>query len=147
MLRENPDKYFSTDQFNNEDNVAAHYHGTAQEIWDQTDGAVTMVVSSLGTTGTAMGISRRLKELNPRIKIVGVEPYLKHKIQGLKNMRESYRPGIFDKKCLDEKVNILDEDAFAMARRLAREEGIMAGMSSGAAMFVAVQKHCQCRKA
>lgn len=143
MLRENPDKYFGADQFNNEDNIAAHYHGTAQEIWDQTDGAVTMVVASLGTTGTAMGISRRLKELNPQIKIVGVEPYLKHKIQGLKNMRESYRPGIFDKKCLDEKVNILDEDAFAMARRLAREEGIMAGMSSGAAMFIATQKAMQ----
>ena len=143
MLRENPDKYFGTDQFNNEDNIAAHYYGTAQEIWDQTDGAVTAVVSCLGTTGTAMGISRRLKELNPQIKIIGVEPYLKHKIQGLKNMRESYRPGIFDKKCLDEKVNILDEDAFAMARRLAREEGIMAGMSSGAAMFVAVQKALQ----
>ena len=143
MLRENPDKYFGTDQFNNEDNIAAHYYGTAQEIWDQTDGAVTAVVSCLGTTGTAMGISRRLKELNPQIKIIGVEPYLKHKIQGLKNMRESYRPGIFDKKRLDEKVNILDEDAFAMARRLAREEGIMAGMSSGAAMFVAVQKALQ----
>lgn len=143
MLRENPAKYFGADQFNNEDNIAAHYHGTAQEIWDQTEGAVTMVVASLGTTGTAMGISRRLKELNPEIKIVGVEPYLKHKIQGLKNMRESYRPGIFDKKCLDEKVNILDEDAFTMARRLACEEGIMAGMSSGAAMFIAVQKAMQ----
>jgi cysteinyl-tRNA synthetase len=132
MLREHPDKYFGADQFNNEDNIAAHYYGTAQEIWDQTEGAVTMVVSSLGTSGTAMGISRRLKELNPQIEMIGVEPYLKHKIQGLKNMRESYRPGIFDKKCLDEKVNVLDEDAFAMARRLAREEGIMAGMSSGA---------------
>jgi cysteinyl-tRNA synthetase len=140
MLRENPDKYFGTDQFNNEDNIAAHYCGTAQEIWDQTDGAVTMVVSSLGTSGTAMGISQRLKELNPQIKVVGVEPYLQHKIQGLKNMRESYRPGIFDKAKLDDKINISDEDAFAMARRLAREEGIMAGMSSGAAMFVAVQK-------
>jgi cysteinyl-tRNA synthetase len=143
MLRENPGKYFGTDQFNNEDNIAAHYYGTAQEIWDQTEGAVTMVVSCLGTTGTAMGISRRLKELNPQIKIIGVEPYLKHKIQGLKNMRESYRPGIFDKKCLDEKVNIQDEDAFVMARRLAREEGIMAGMSSGAAMFIAAQKALQ----
>ena len=140
MLRENPDKYFGTDQFNNEDNVAAHYYGTAQEIWEQTDGVVTMVVSSLGTTGTAMGISKRLKELNPEIKIIGVEPYLQHKIQGLKNMRESYRPGIFDKTRLDEKVNILDEDAFEMSRRLAREEGILAGMSSGAAMFVAAQK-------
>jgi cysteinyl-tRNA synthetase len=140
MLRENPDKYFGTDQFNNNDNVAAHYYGTAQEIWEQTDGAVTMVVSSLGTTGTAMGISKRLKELDPKIKIIGVEPYLQHKIQGLKNMRESYRPGIFDKARLDEKVNILDEDAFEMSRRLTREEGILAGMSSGAAMFVAAQK-------
>jgi cysteinyl-tRNA synthetase len=140
ILRENPDKYFGTDQFNNQDNVAAHYYGTAQEIWEQTNGAVTMVVSSLGTTGTAMGISKRLRELNRGIKIIGVEPYLQHKIQGLKNMRESYRPGIFDKARLDEKVNILDEDAFEMSRRLAREEGILAGMSSGAAMFVAAQK-------
>jgi cysteinyl-tRNA synthetase len=140
MLRENPDKYFGTDQFNNEDNVAAHYYGTAQEIWEQTDGKVTMVVSCLGTTGTAMGISKRLKELNPEIKIIGVEPYLQHKIQGLKNMRESYRPGIYDKTRLDEKVNILDEDAFEMSRRLVREEGIFVGMSSGAAMFVAAEK-------
>jgi cysteinyl-tRNA synthetase len=140
MLRENPDKYFGTDQFNNEDNIAAHYFGTAQEIWDQTEGRVTTVVATLGTTGTVMGLSKKLKELNPRIQIIGVEPYLKHKIQGLKNMRESYRPGIFDKKRLDVKVNILDEDAFEMSRRLAREEGILAGMSSGAAMFVAIQK-------
>jgi len=140
MLRENPDRYFGTDQFNNEDNVAAHYEGTGREIWEQTDGKVTTVVATLGTTGTAMGISKRLKEYNPQIKIIGVEPYLKHKIQGLKNMRESYRPGIFDKKRLDEKVNILDEDAFETARRLAKEEGILVGMSSGAAMFVAAQK-------
>ena len=140
MLREHPDKYFGTDQFNNEDNIAAHYHGTAQEIWDQTEGRVTMVVATLGTSGTAMGISRRLKELNPHIKIVGVEPYLQHKIQGLKNMRESYRPGIFHKNMLDEKINIQDEDAFEMSRRLAREEGLFVGMSSGAAMFVAAQQ-------
>lgn len=143
MLRENPDKYFGTDQFNNEDNIAAHYFGTAQEIWDQTEGQVTAVVATLGTTGTAMGLSKRLKELNGQIRIVGVEPYLQHKIQGLKNMRESYRPGIFDKKRLDEKVNILDKDAFEMSRRLALEEGILAGMSSGAAMFVAAQKACE----
>ena len=140
MLRENPEKYFGTDQFNNPDNVRAHYFGTAQEIWDQTQGRITAVVVTLGTTGTAMGISQRLKELDCRIQIIGVEPYLQHKIQGLKNMRESYRPGIYDKKRLDEKVNILDEDAFEMSRRLAREEGILAGMSSGAAMFVAAQK-------
>jgi len=139
MLRENPDKYFGTDQFNNEDNVSAHYYGTAQEIWDQTEGKVTMVVASLGTSGTAMGISKRLKELNPNVKMIGVEPYLKHKIQGLKNMRESYRPGIYDRSMLDEKINIQDENAFETARRLAREEGIFAGMSSGAAMYVAAQ--------
>jgi cysteinyl-tRNA synthetase len=140
LMLQHPDKYFGTDQFNNPDNILAHYKGTGEEIWRQTKGGVTMVVSTLGTTGTAMGISKRLKEYNPDIKIVGVEPYLQHKIQGLKNMKESYRPGIFDKNELDEKVNILDEDAFEMARRLAREEGILAGMSSGAAMHVAVQK-------
>jgi cysteinyl-tRNA synthetase len=140
LLRDYPDKYFGTDQFNNPDNVLAHYHGTGEEIWRQTAGAVTMVIACLGTTGTAMGVSMRLKEYNPSIKIIGVEPYLQHKIQGLKNMKESYRPGIFDKSRLDEKVNILDEDAFEMARRLAREEGLLVGMSSGAAMHVALEK-------
>lgn len=140
LIRENQDRYFLADQFNNEDNIAAHYHGTAEEIWRQTEGKVTMVVSALGTSGTAMGISKRLKEYNPDIRIIGVEPYLRHKIQGLKNMKESYRPGIFDKNRLDEKINILDEDAFSMARRLLREEGISAGMSSGAAMHVALEK-------
>ncbi len=140
MLREHPDKYFVPDQHNNEDNILAHYYGTAEEIWQQTGNKVTMVVASLGTSGTAMGVSRRLKEYNEDIRIVGVEPYLRHKIQGLKNMKESYRPGIFDTSRLDEKVNILDDDAFEMARRLAREEGIMAGMSSGAAMHVALEK-------
>ncbi|MBW2599454.1 MAG: pyridoxal-phosphate dependent enzyme, partial [Deltaproteobacteria bacterium] len=101
---------------------------------------VTMVVTTLGTSGTAMGISRKLKEYNKDIRIIGVEPYLHHKIQGLKNMKESYRPGIFDRRHLDEKINILDEDAFEMARRLTREEGILAGMSSGAAMHVALEK-------
>lgn len=140
MLLENPEKYFGTDQFNNPDNVMAHYYGTGEEIWHQTEGKVTMVVVALGTTGTAMGVSRRLKEYNPDIQIIGVEPYLQHRIQGLKNLKESYRPGIFDKNWLDEKVNILDEDAFEMARRLAKEEGILAGMSSGAALHVALQK-------
>ena len=140
LMRENPGKYFLADQFNNEDNVAAHYHGTAEEIWRQTEGRVTMVVTSLGTSGTAMGLSRKLKEYNPGIRIVGVEPYIGHKIQGLKNMKESYQPGIYDRGRLDEKVNILDEDAFEMARRLLREEGISAGMSSGAAMHVALEK-------
>ena len=140
LMRENPGKYFCTDQFNNEDNILAHYYGTSEEIWRQTNGKVTTVVATIGTSGTAMGISRRLKEYNPDIKIIGVEPYLRHKIQGLKNMKESYRPGIFDRSCLDEKINILDEDAFEMARRLTREEGILSGMSSGAAMHVALEE-------
>jgi len=140
LMREHPEKYFGTDQFNNPDNIAAHYHGTGEEIWRQTEGKVTMAVVALGTTGTAMGISRRLKDYNPSVRTVGVEPYLQHKIQGLKNMKESYQPGIFDRNGLDEKVNIQDEDAFEMARRLVREEGIFAGMSSGAAMHVAIEK-------
>jgi len=140
MMRENPDRYFVPDQFNNPDNILAHYHGTAEEIWRQTEGRVTMAIATMGTTGTVMGLARRLKEYNPEVRIIGVEPYLQHRIQGLKNMKESYRPGIYDKHRLDEKINILDEDAYEMARRLAREEGILAGMSSGAAMHVAAQK-------
>ena len=140
IMRENPGKYFLVDQFNNEDNFASHYHSTAVEIWEQTEGKISLLVATLGTSGTAMGCARRLKEFSPAVRIIGVEPYMGHKIQGLKNMKESYRPGIFDKSRLDEKVNILDEDAYEMARRLLREEGIFAGMSSGAAMHVAVEK-------
>ena len=139
LARENPDAYFMADQYNTEANWQAHYHGTAPEIWEQTGGKVTMVVATLGTSGTLMGIARRLKEYNPAIQIVGVEPYLGHKIQGLKNMKEAYQPEIFDKKRLDLIVNIDDEDAFEMTRRLAKEEGIFVGMSSGAAMFAAIE--------
>ena len=139
LIREEPDKYWLADQFNNESNWMAHYNGTAVEIWEQTGGKVTMVVATMGTTGTAMGLSKRLKEYNPKIEIVGVEPYLGHSIQGMKNMKESYRPGIFDKDLLDRIVNIEDEEAFQMTRRLAKEEGIFVGMSSGAAMAVALK--------
>jgi cysteinyl-tRNA synthetase len=93
----------------------------------------------MGTTGTLMGLARRLKEYNPAIRIIGVEPYLGHRLQGLKNMKEAYQPELFEKKRLDEKVNVEDEPAFEMTRRLAREEGLMVGMSSGAAMVVAVE--------
>jgi cysteinyl-tRNA synthetase len=140
LMREHPDTYFATDQYNNEANWQAHFQGTAEEIWRQTEGRVTAVVATLGTSGTLMGLSRRLKELNPRISIIGVEPYLGHKIQGLKNMKESYQPGIFEKDRLDLKINIDDEEAFETARRLAREEGLLVGMSSGAAMAVALQQ-------
>ncbi len=140
LAREHPETYFMPDQFNNEANWRAHYDTTAPEIWEQTGGKITMLVASMGTTGTIMGTSRRLKEYNPDIQIIGVEPYLGHKIQGLKNMKESYRPEIYEKKRLDKKVNIDDETAFEMTRRLAREEGIFAGMSSGAAMAVATEE-------
>jgi len=140
LYRENSEKYFMTDQFNNEDNWKAHYYGTAEEIWEQTGGEVSVVVATMGTTGTLMGVSRRLKEYNPNIQIVGVEPYLGHKIQGLKNMKEAYVPEIYDKKRLDQKVNVDDEAAYEMARRLAKEESVFVGMSSGAAMVVALKQ-------
>jgi cysteinyl-tRNA synthetase len=137
LARENPDTYFMTDQFNNPANWKSHYNGTAVEIWEQTDGKLTHMVATMGTSGTLMGLSRRLKEFNPVIRIIGVEPYLGHRLQGLKNMKEAYQPEIFEKQLLDEKVNVEDEPAFEMTRRLAREEGLMVGMSSGAAMVVA----------
>ncbi|OIN95426.1 MAG: cysteine--tRNA ligase [Deltaproteobacteria bacterium CG1_02_45_11] len=140
LARENSESYFMTDQFNNEANWQAHYFGTAEEIWQQTRGKVSAVVATMGTTGTLMGISRKLKEYNPDIRIIGVEPYLGHKIQGLKNMKEAYRPEIFEKKRLDQKVNIDDEEAFEMTRRLSKEEGLFVGMSSGAAMAIACQE-------
>jgi cysteinyl-tRNA synthetase len=139
LAREFPDKYYLPDQFNNPSNPLAHYQGTAQEIWDQTEGRVTHVVATLGTSGTVMGLYKRLKELNPAVQVIAVEPHMKHKIQGLKNMKESYKPGIFDKSQADQIVNVDDEDAFTTTRRLAREEGVLLGMSSGAAVAVALQ--------
>lgn len=140
LARENPDLYFVTDQFNNEANWQAHYYGTGPELWQQTKGELKALVATLGTSGTLMGLSRRLKKYNPDIIIVGVEPYLGHKLQGLKNMKESYQPEIFDKSLLDKKPNIDDEIAFEMTRRIAKEEGLLVGMSSGAAMAVAYEE-------
>lgn len=137
--RENPGKYFCTDQYNNPDNWKTHYNTTAPEIWEQTNGRVTHIVATLGTTGTLMGITRKFREIAPEVEIVGMEPYLGHAIQGLKNMKESYRPGIFDKKLPDRIMCCGDEEAFEASRRLAREEGILAGMSSGAALAVALK--------
>ncbi|MBU0636825.1 MAG: cysteine synthase family protein [Patescibacteria group bacterium] len=140
QLAKKDKKYWLADQFNNPENWKAHYYGTAEEIWKQTNGKITHFVAGIGTSGTLMGISKRLKEYNSKIKIIGVEPNLNHKIQGLKNMKEAYKPGIYDKTLLDEKINIKDEDAFEMSRCLTKEEGIFVGMSSGAAMFVALEK-------
>lgn len=139
LVREQPDKYWLSDQFNNESNWMAHYRHTSMEIWEQTGGELNAVVASIGTSGTLMGISRRFREMAPDVKVVGVEPYLGHKIQGLKNMKESYRPGIFDKRIPHLIMNIADEDAFQTARILAKKEGIFAGMSSGAALAGAIR--------
>lgn len=139
LVREYPARYYMPDQFNNEANWQAHYYGTAREIWEQTEGRVTQVVVTLGTTGTAMGIARWMREQERPVRIVAVEPYMGHKIQGLKNMKESYVPGIFDKEVLDEIVHVEDAEAFETARKLARNEGLFVGMSAGAAMAAALQ--------
>ena len=143
--RENPGRFFMVDQFNNEANWKSHYHGTAEEIWQQSGASITTFVACLGTSGTLMGVSRKLRQLNPTVQIIGVEPYLGHKIQGLKNMKEAYCPGIFEKQRLDKKVNIDDEEAFEMARSLAKTEGLLVGMSSGAAMAAALKEARQMR--
>jgi len=140
MAKEEPDKYVLLDQFNNEANWRAHFDTTGEEIWEQTDGKVTMFVASMGTTGTLMGASKKLKQYNPKIQVIGVEPNFGHKIQGLKSLKEAYVPGIFNKNMLDEKILIKDEDAYEMARQLTKKEGIFSGMSCGAAMHVAIEK-------
>jgi len=136
--REEPDKYVLMDQFNNLASIDAHYTGTGLEIWDQTHGAVTHCIMTLGTSGTAMGVAKRLHEMGD-VHVTAVEPNAGHKIQGLKNMLESYPPGIYNKAWLDEIVHVDDEVAFETCRRLAREEGLFTGMSSGAAMAGAMQ--------
>jgi len=134
LAREFPDRYFLTDQFNNDANWQTHYHTTGPEIWEQSEGLVTDVVATLGTSGTAMGLSRYFADHHPEVKVTAIEPYYQHKIQGLKNMKESYRPGIYDKNLPFQVLNVADDDAFQMARELARKEGLFVGMSSGAAM-------------
>ncbi|NLF71246.1 MAG: cysteine--tRNA ligase [Candidatus Anammoximicrobium sp.] len=140
LAREEPAKYFLVDQYNNDANWLAHYEGTGREIWDATGGKVDVVVVTMGTTGTLMGVTRALKERNPAVRVVGVEPFKKHKIQGLKNMKESYPPGIFKPEEPHAIVNVDDDSAYEMARRLAKEEGIFVGMSAGAAMKVALDE-------
>jgi cysteinyl-tRNA synthetase len=138
MARKNK-KYWLADQFNNPDNWKAHYFGTAKEIWRDTGGKITHFVGGMGTTGTLMGVSKRLKKYNPKIQIIGIEPLFGHKIQGLKNMKEAYKPSIFDKTLLDKKINIKEKEAYDMAKKIAKLEGILVGMSSGAAMAGALK--------
>jgi cysteine synthase len=111
LVAEEPQRFFLPDQYNNPANILAHYETTAPEIWGQTQGRVTHFVASMGTTGTVVGCSKRLKEFNAAIRIVGVEPYLGHRIQGLKNLKEAYVPGIYNRAAIDDKVNIEDDAA------------------------------------
>jgi len=139
LAREEPQNYVLMDQFNNPASIEAHYMGTGREILAQTEGQVTHVVVSLGTSGTAMGIAKRMKASAPDVTVVAVEPYAGHKIQGLKNMQESYPPGIYDKRALDRIIHVEDEEAYECARILARQEGILSGMSAGAALAGALR--------
>jgi cysteine synthase B len=127
------------DQFANPDNPLSHYEGTGPEIWRDTDGRLTHFVSSMGTTGTIMGCSRFFKEKNPRIQVVGCQPEEGSQIPGIRKWPAAYLPKIFDRSRVDRVENVSQADAEEMTRRLAREEGIFAGISSGGAMHVALR--------
>jgi cysteine synthase B len=139
IVARDPEKYFMPDQFSNSNNIAAHYETTADEIWSELKGKVDYFVSSIGTSGTIMGVSKRLRELNPSVKIICAYPEKGHYIQGLKNMEDAIVPKIYDESKIDEFITIESEKAFEMARLLARKEGLFVGMSSGAAMLAAAE--------
>jgi len=145
LLEQDPDTYYMPNQFENPHNIRAHYETTGPEIWEQTGGAVDAVVAGMGTSGTLMGVARALKERKPSVRIVGVEPVEGHTIQGLKNMNEAIRPSIYDEGTLDEKIVIGDEEAFETTRRLAIGDGLLVGMSSGAAVAGALRVASQMR--
>lgn len=134
-----PEKYFMPDQFSNSGNYMAHFQNTALEIWQQTGGEIDYLVSSLGTSGTIMGLTKFLKAMNPDMKTICAQPIKGHYIQGLKNMEEAIVPQIYDPSLIDVQEMIESEEAFDMARQLISREGIFVGMSSGAAMLAAVR--------
>ena len=139
LVKANPNKYFMPDQFSNNYNKIVHYKTTGEEIWKQTNGKITHLVSALGTSGTIMGVGKALKENNPAIKIVCAHPVKGHYIQGLKSMAEAIVPAIYDPSKIDETIMIETEAAFEMARQVVMKEGIFVGMSSGAAMYAAIE--------
>ncbi len=139
MAAENPEKYFMPDQFANNNNFLTHYESTAIEIWQQTGGKIDYLVCAIGTSGTIMGISRFLKQLKPSIKVICAQPIKGHYIQGLKNLEEAIIPAIYDPSRIDEQIMVESEEAIEMARQLISNEGIFAGMRSGAAMLAAAQ--------
>ena len=140
LYEENPGKYFMPDQYNNEFNSLAHYDTTAMEIWEQTGKRVTHFVATMGTSGTAMGTSRRLKELNKNIYCMGAQPaHALHGLEGLKHMPTSIVPGIYHERELDEVMGLETEPSYDLAELLGKEEGLLVGYSSGAAMLAALE--------
>src|SRR6185369_17020711 len=140
LYAEHPEKYFYADQYSNDANWQAHYHGTANEIWQQTEGRVTHFVAMLGTSGTFVGTSRRLKELNPAIRCISLQPDSPfHGIEGAKHMASAIVPRIYDTKLADEDIGISTEESYRMAIRLAREEGLLVGISAAAAVVGCLQ--------
>lgn len=139
IFESDPDKYFMPNQFVNKYNAEAHYMTTGVEIIEQTGGDIDVFVAGMGTTGTLMGVSCRLKEHNPNVKIVGIEPPMGHSIQGLKNMKEAIVPEIYDSSRIDEIREVNDERAYDTSRWLALTQGVFVGMSAGAAVYGAIQ--------
>jgi cysteine synthase B len=140
LSAESPERYFYADQYSNPANWRAHYDGTGPEIWRQTGGRVTHFVSGLGTTGTVMGVGRRLKVYNPGVRIHAVQPDSPfHGLEGLKHLETALVPAIYDPSVIDAQMEINTEDAYDMVRRLAREEGLLVGISAGAGVLAATQ--------
>jgi S-sulfo-L-cysteine synthase (O-acetyl-L-serine-dependent) len=135
-----PDRYFYPDQYNNDGNWRAHYDTTGPEIIEQTSGRLTHFVAGLGTSGTFMGTARRLRQFSPKIKLISFQPSGPfHGLEGLKHMESAIVPGIYDPSLADEDLRVVSERAYEMVRRLAREEGLLAGISSGAALAASLQ--------
>jgi cysteine synthase len=141
LVAANPGKYFNPDQFSNPANRLAHYNNTAVEIWSQSGGKITHFVAALGTSGTLGGTSARLKEYNPQIQIVEVQPHLGHRIQGLKNLGEAIVPELYSlaRPVVDQHIEVQTDEAYEFARKIVSEEGIFIGMSSGAALAGVMQ--------
>jgi cysteine synthase B len=140
MFRNEPAKYFYPDQYNNEANWRAHYDTTAPEIWEQSEGRVTHFIAGLGTTGTFVGVTRRLKSFNPRIRAIAMQPDSPlHGLEGLKHLTTAMVPGIYDPGLADENVEVATDEALQMTEHLAREEGLFVGPSSGANVFAALR--------
>lgn len=140
LVEQFPERYFYPDQYNNENNWRAHYQTTAPEIWEQTNGKITHFIAGLGTTGTFVGTARRLKEFNPEIQTISMQPDSPlHGLEGMKHLETAIVPGIYDAQIADENTQVSTEDAQTMTRRLAKEEGLFVGISAGANVFAAVR--------